>query len=389
MKISVLMPTYNDRESILETFESVKKQNYSNWELIVVDDGSSDDTKSVVNEYIKKYDLQNKITYIYQQNQDQLNAIINGTNYITGDYVYILHSDDLVPDTETFSKLVETANKNKEIDAFIGDLIVIDENSKQTGIQKVDEYNQNEDILATLMLWLGRNLYADFMFAKKEVFITKIQETYLTWNMPFWTDFEGNKKILNIKNLDFPILKYRVHDGNYINNDIGKLNVINGELRTLTRLMKYYNIPNYNRQFIKYRVFNKLGIRNKFKVRFTKEEQLDKGHVVEFVIKKRFEDSYKENRFLDSVVKFYKSNSKRKIELPKVKEEDKIYKGKDMRAFNNDLLNGNIPDIYMKMFEEMSVGFDTIVVKDDKELEIANNIAKFLCIYQHVNIQKI
>ena len=389
MKISVLMPTYNDRESILETFESVKKQNYSNWELIVVDDGSSDDTKSVVNEYIKKYDLQNKITYIYQQNQDQLNAIINGTNYITGDYVYILHSDDLVPDTETFSKLVETANKNKEIDAFIGDLIVIDENSKQTGIQKVDEYNQNEDILATLMLWLGRNLYADFMFAKKEVFITKIQETYLTWNMPFWTDFEGNKKILNIKNLDFPILKYRVHDGNYINNDIGKLNVINGELRTLTRLMKYYNIPNYNRQFIKYRVFNKLGIRNKFKVRFTKEEQLDKGHVVEFVIKKRFEDSYKENRFLDSVVKFYKSNSKRKIELPKVKEEDKIYKGKDMRAFNNDLLNGNIPDIYMKMFEEMSVGFDTIVVKDDKELEIANDIAKFLCIYQHVNIQKI
>ena len=92
--------------------------------------------------------------------------------------------------------------------------------------------------------------------------------------------------------------------------------------------------------------------------------------------------------FLDSLVKFYKSNNKRTIELPKINETDKIYKGKDLRLFNKNLLNGNLEELYLKMFSEMSNGFDTIVVKDDKELEIAQDLAKFLCIYSHVTITK-
>ena len=218
MKISIIMPTYNDKDSIVETFDSVINQTYTNWELIIIDDGSTDNTEEVIKNYIEKHSLKDKIKYFYQENKDQLNAIINGINYISGDYVYILHSDDLMPSYDFLEKLTNVANESKDVDAFIGDLIVIDENTKETGIQKVDCYLKKESVLPTLMLWLGRNLYADFMLAKKEVFISSIKDSYLTWNMPFWTCIDNEKKILNIKNLEFPILKYRVHENNYINN---------------------------------------------------------------------------------------------------------------------------------------------------------------------------
>lgn len=388
MKISIVMPTYNDKDSIIETFDSVINQTYKNWELIIVDDGSTDNTEEVIKSYIEKYNLKDKMKYFYQQNKDQLNAIINGINYINGDYVYILHSDDLMPSYDFLEKLTKVAGEFKNVDAFIGDLIVIDGDSKQTGVQKVDHYSKKESVLPTLMLWLGRNLYADFMLAKKEVFVSSIKDSYLTWNMPFWTCMDSDDKMINIKNLEFPILKYRVHENNYINNDIGKLNVINGELRTVTRLMKFYNIPMYKSQFYIYRVFNKLGIKKLFKPLFFNKEEKNKGEIVEFVIMKRFGESYKQNLFLDSVVKFYKNNIKREIQLPTISESEIIYKGKDMRLFNKNLLNGNLSELYMHMLNEMSNGFDAIAVNNEKELQIAEDLAKFLCIYSHVTINK-
>ncbi len=388
MKISIIMPTYNDKDSIIETFDSVINQTYKNWELIIVDDGSTDNTEEVIKNYIEKYNLKDKMKYFYQENKDQLNAIINGINYINGDYVYILHSDDLMPSYDFLEKLTKVAGEFKNVDAFIGDLIVIDGDSKQTGIQKVDYYSKKESVLPTLMLWLGRNLYADFMLAKKDVFVSTIKDSYLTWNMPFWTRMDSDDKMINIKNLEFPILKYRVHENNYINNDIGKLNVINGELRTVTRLMKFYNIPMYKSQFYLYRVFNKLGIKKLFKPLFSNKEEKNKGEIVEFVIMKRFGESYKQNLFLDSVVKFYKNNTKREIQLPTISESEIIYKGKDMRLFNKNLLNGNLSELYMHMLDEMSNGFDAIAVNNEKELQIAEDLAKFLCIYSHVTINK-
>lgn len=388
MKISIIMPTYNDKDSIIETFDSVINQTYKNWELIIVDDGSTDNTEEVIKSYIEKYNLKDKMKYFYQENKDQLNAIINGINYINGDYVYILHSDDLMPSYDFLEKLTKVAGEFKNVDAFIGDLIVIDGDSKQTGIQKVDYYSKKESVLPTLMLWLGRNLYADFMLAKKEVFVSSIKDSYLTWNMPFWTCMDSDDKMINIKNLEFPILKYRVHENNYINNDIGKLNVINGELRTVTRLMKFYNIPMYKSQFYLYRVFNKLGIKKLFKPLFSNKEEKNKGEIIEFVIMKRFGESYKQNLFLDSVVKFYKNNTKREIQLPAISESEIIYKGKDMRLFNKNLLNGNLSELYMHMLDEMSNGFDAIAVNNEKELQIAEDLAKFLCIYSHVTINK-
>lgn len=85
-KVTIITPTYNDDQSIIETMTCIQEQSYKNIEHIIVDDGSTDNTKLVIEEYIKSLDKTKDaipVKYIYQTNKDQLNAIITGLEYAT------------------------------------------------------------------------------------------------------------------------------------------------------------------------------------------------------------------------------------------------------------------------------------------------------------------
>lgn len=386
-KVSIITPSYNDAKSIIKTLDSVLNQTYKNIEHIIVDDGSTDNTKAVIESYKENNDKDNIIKYYYQDNKDQLNAILTGLNYITGDYVFILHSDDVIANSETIEKCVNYMEKNKQVDAIIANLEIIDENDNYKGIQKVNKYYKKSYVLPLQLLWLGRNLYVDVAFWKKDVYLNSVKETYLTWNMPFWIDITSSEpNMLNVTNVDFPFIKYRVHSGNYINNESGKLNVINGELRTLVTLMKNYNIPLYNIQFYIYRIFNKLGLFKLYRPLYFKGVQKNKAGIVEFVIKKRFGQDYTKNMFLDSLVSFYKNKNKREINIDSNLLNCQIYKGKDMRIFNKKLLENSLEEIYLYMMNEMKIGFSTIVVSNEEDYIRITSICKFLCIYPFVEI---
>ena len=388
MKISFITPTYNDAESIVETMESVVNQTYKNWEMIIVDDGSTDNTKQVVENYIKERNV-DKIKYVYQENGDQLNAIITGTKHITGDYVFLIHSDDLLTSENLLQQAVDYLKNNPQYDSITADLTIIDVDSNITGTQKVRDYKINKKIPAILLLWLGRNLFVDFGFHKKEVFMNQIFDSYTTWNMPFWLYYQNEPKMLNVKKVDFPLLKYRVHANNYMNNFKGKLNVINGELRTAARLMYYYHIPCYTIQYFLYRVFNKLKLGNIFTPIYFSKPQKNKGNVIEFIIKKRFrQEEYKENTFLNSLINFYKKDANRAIIIDKIPDGLKIYKGKDNNDFNKKILNNTLEEFYTNFLNEMSTGFNKIELKKKEDKEKLIDILKFLCIYNFVEIQE-
>ncbi|MFR5684124.1 MAG: glycosyltransferase, partial [Clostridia bacterium] len=282
-KISVIMPSYNDAVSIVETLDSLIEQNYTNWELVIIDDGSTDNTKEMIQKYKEEKDRENKITYLYQQNADQLNAILNGLDHTDGDFIFILHSDDLINEKDSFTKCVAYMEEHPEITEIIGDLTTIDENSNYTGMQRVNDYKKEHYVLPLQLLWLGRNLFIDVAFHRRETFIKKVKENYVKWNTPFWMNFKAKESIemLNVKKVDFSFYKYRIFSGNYVNSYKGKLNVINGELRTLVGLMKFYNIPAYRFQYLVYRTFNKLGLFNLYRPIYQKKEQQEKGAVVE------------------------------------------------------------------------------------------------------------
>ena len=88
-KVSILMPTYNDSNFIRQSLESIIAQTFKNYEILICNDGSTDDTEQIIKEYMKEKDKEGKIKYYYEDNADQLNAIIKLIPHITGEYIYI------------------------------------------------------------------------------------------------------------------------------------------------------------------------------------------------------------------------------------------------------------------------------------------------------------
>ena len=94
--ISVIIPLYNKEQSIISTIESVLAQTYSDWELIIVEDGSTDNSKNVVLEFVNKCQITNDKCQILEQSNSGVSAARNaGILAAKGEYIALLDGDDL------------------------------------------------------------------------------------------------------------------------------------------------------------------------------------------------------------------------------------------------------------------------------------------------------
>ncbi len=90
-KFSIIMPVYNNENYFPMAVKSVEDQNYENYELIIVDDGSTDKTPRIADDLARKNP---HIKVIHQENQWIYNSFNNGITLAEGEYIYILNSDD-------------------------------------------------------------------------------------------------------------------------------------------------------------------------------------------------------------------------------------------------------------------------------------------------------
>lgn len=107
-KISVIIPTYNCSKYITDAIQSVLNQTYNNYEIIIIDDGSTDNTKEILAPYISK----NLIKYIQQSHLGQAAARNRGLNESTGDYIAFLDADDMWKKAK-LEKQIELIQKSK------------------------------------------------------------------------------------------------------------------------------------------------------------------------------------------------------------------------------------------------------------------------------------
>lgn len=91
MTFTIIIPTYNRANLIGETLSSILHQDYTDWECIVVDDGSTDDTQELLRKWVEK---DNRFKYIFQENAERSAARNKGILNAKGDYVCFLDSDD-------------------------------------------------------------------------------------------------------------------------------------------------------------------------------------------------------------------------------------------------------------------------------------------------------
>lgn len=112
MKFSIILPTFNRAHMIDRAVISVLSQTYKNWELIIMDDGSTDSTEDTVKKHIKK---DKRIKYYFQDNQERSIARNNGVKKSVGDYICFLDSDDLfhINHLEEFFVLIKKNSHQK------------------------------------------------------------------------------------------------------------------------------------------------------------------------------------------------------------------------------------------------------------------------------------
>ncbi|PER22464.1 glycosyltransferase family 2 protein [Bacillus cereus] len=115
--VSVIIPLYNAEKYIEETMESILNQTYKNIEIVVVDDGSKDQSASIVKNIERKYPEQ--IKYILQKNQGVSVARNTGIENASGEYISFLDSDDLWHPTK-IEKQMESMHKNNMNACYCG-----------------------------------------------------------------------------------------------------------------------------------------------------------------------------------------------------------------------------------------------------------------------------
>ncbi len=90
-KVSVIIPIYNTASYLRETLESICNQSLQDLEIILINDGSTDKSQDIIEEYVRK---DNRISSFIQPNQGQSVARNNGLKFATGEYIYFMDSDD-------------------------------------------------------------------------------------------------------------------------------------------------------------------------------------------------------------------------------------------------------------------------------------------------------
>ncbi len=116
-KISVIIPVYNSEKHLNMCLESILGQTMQDFEIIIVNDGSTDGSQAIIDDYKARYD--DKITAIYQENAGQASARNKGLEKVCGEYIIFIDSDDYI-EPETFEVIYNKAEtSNLDIVCFI------------------------------------------------------------------------------------------------------------------------------------------------------------------------------------------------------------------------------------------------------------------------------
>lgn len=169
--VSIIMPVYNSEKYISEAIDSVCNQSYKNWELLIVNDGSTDQTSEIIDDYEKK---DSRIKVFHRRNKGVSIARNFALKQISGEYVTFIDSDD-VYHLERLRKMLQVFQKYKDCDIvfskhkeFIGEL-----NKDDTvGSEKI--VVNNDDVLCKFISDLNSHYMCNTMIrseiAKKEEF---------------------------------------------------------------------------------------------------------------------------------------------------------------------------------------------------------------------------
>ncbi|MFT8348183.1 glycosyltransferase [Clostridium saccharoperbutylacetonicum] len=124
LDLSIIIPVYNSDKTISKCIESILEQDLKEKEIILIDDGSRDDSLHILLEYERKY---NCVKVIAQDNMGQGVARNNGIKIAAGNYITFVDSDDYISGISSYSKFIDKCYKN-DLDLLIFNYIIVQDN---------------------------------------------------------------------------------------------------------------------------------------------------------------------------------------------------------------------------------------------------------------------
>ncbi len=182
--VSIITPVYNVKEYIVETMESVRRQTLTDWELILVDDGSTDGSKELILDYIEKKQDQRIRLVELEQNMGAATARNYGVERAQGRYIAFLDSDDIWME-DKLEKQVEWMEKQGSAFSFTGYEFANHAGEPTGKVVRVPETITYKEALKNTTIFTSTVMFDTIKIAKEKIRMPKIksEDTALWWTM--------------------------------------------------------------------------------------------------------------------------------------------------------------------------------------------------------------
>lgn len=217
IKVSVIVPVYNVEKFIDKCLNSLVKQSLKEIEIIVVNDGTKDNSQKIIDKYVKKYP--DKIKSYIKENGGQGSARNYGLKKATGEYIGYVDSDDFV-EKDMYKKLYNKAKENNYDIVVCGNYNVSEDYQNKNIDAFINNYNTDlENIFFGKMAVWNKIYKRDILIKNKLEFKEKVWYEDLAFTL---------KAIMNSNTfafIDEPLYDYLIREGSTMNNSNVKRNL--------------------------------------------------------------------------------------------------------------------------------------------------------------------
>lgn len=253
MKISIIIASYNYAQYIEEAVNSVINQTYQDWELIIVDDGSSDNSVEIIKTYCLKDSRIKLFQHEKAQNKGLKETLLLGIEHSSGDWIAFLESDDFFQQ-DNLSKKVEIIQKYPDVKLIFNKVNFLWDEERKREHQKIFENRQKKLSKMSFPRNMFYDFYIDNMILTFSCVMAEAQilknadfnspvDTLLDWWL--WIHLAYQNKFYYIKE---ELTSWRLHKTSYIKK--GKKPIL-----YLVQVKAYKNIYKKNEKFLKLLIF--------------------------------------------------------------------------------------------------------------------------------------
>lgn len=203
---SIIIPTYNRAFILPDTIKSIINQTFTDWEVLIIDDGSKDNTKEIIEDISKK---QNKVKYHYQVNSERSVARNYGASLAIGQYLLFLDSDDFFKEDHLQNIYKEIILRKKPVALFFTDILYFSEKGvEKPEIPRMEIGKGFEYVLLNPItpsrVCIHKEIFKTFKFDPEIVIVE---------DLVLWVCISTKFPVFQVNSYS---LFYRMHDGNSV-----------------------------------------------------------------------------------------------------------------------------------------------------------------------------